>query len=223
MRLIRSIRLMRSIRSMQGDVSPNIKGAFCTGGPNLGQPCDYFSSTCPNDRGINLVQLCHAQGPAGSDDRENTRIIGENQYIKALELFATATQRIGGRVTSRHSFVNMTGLVVNVNGNNFTTCKPAMGYSFAGGTTDGPGFFNFKQGDVTPEHPFWDRIRDFLVPPSESERLCQLPKPVRVMKAHAAGDRRQSLIPSCSISVRSFPVCSFPVLFVSVTDPAADR
>ena len=26
------------------------------------------------------------------------------------------------------------------------TCKPAMGYSFAAGTTDGPGAFNFKQG-----------------------------------------------------------------------------
>lgn len=27
------------------------------------------------------------------------------------------------------------------------TCKPAMGYSFAAGTTDGPGAFNFKQGE----------------------------------------------------------------------------
>lgn len=26
------------------------------------------------------------------------------------------------------------------------TCKPAMGYSFAAGTTDGPGAFNFEQG-----------------------------------------------------------------------------
>lgn len=28
------------------------------------------------------------------------------------------------------------------------TCKPAMGYSFAAGTTDGPGAFNFKQGEA---------------------------------------------------------------------------
>ena len=26
------------------------------------------------------------------------------------------------------------------------TCKPAMGYSFAAGTTDGPGAFDFTQG-----------------------------------------------------------------------------
>lgn len=26
------------------------------------------------------------------------------------------------------------------------TCLPAMGYSFAAGTTDGPGSFNFTQG-----------------------------------------------------------------------------
>lgn len=26
------------------------------------------------------------------------------------------------------------------------TCKPAMGFSFAAGTTDGPGAFNFTQG-----------------------------------------------------------------------------
>ena len=28
------------------------------------------------------------------------------------------------------------------------TCKPALGYSFAAGTTDGPGAFDFKQGKV---------------------------------------------------------------------------
>jgi len=162
----------------QGDVSPNTKGAFCNEGPNAGQPCDKLTSTCPNDRGINLVQLCTAQGPAGKNDRENTRIIGENQYRKAVELFANATQPLGGRLHYRQSFVNMTHLVVEVNGYNYTTCKPAMGYSFAGGTTDGPGFFNFHQGDSDPEHPFWDRIRDFLVEPSESERQCQLPKPI---------------------------------------------
>ena len=26
------------------------------------------------------------------------------------------------------------------------TCKPAMGFSFAAGTTDGPGEFSFEQG-----------------------------------------------------------------------------
>ena len=30
------------------------------------------------------------------------------------------------------------------------TCKPAMGFSFAAGTTDGPGAFDFKQGTFQP-------------------------------------------------------------------------
>ncbi len=28
------------------------------------------------------------------------------------------------------------------------TCKPSMGYSFAAGTTDGPGDFDFTQGHI---------------------------------------------------------------------------
>ena len=28
------------------------------------------------------------------------------------------------------------------------TCPAAMGFAFAAGTTDGPGAFDFKQGDV---------------------------------------------------------------------------
>ena len=37
------------------------------------------------------------------------------------------------------------------------TCKPAMGYSFAAGTTDGAGAFDFTQG-TTSGNPFWDSI-----------------------------------------------------------------
>jgi len=34
------------------------------------------------------------------------------------------------------------------------TCNAAMGYSFAAGTTDGPGAFDFTQGTTSP-NPFW--------------------------------------------------------------------
>ena len=50
-------------------------------------------------------------------------------------------------------------------------------YSFAAGTTDGPGMFNFAQGTTT-SNPFWDRVRDFLSEPTQAEMDCQAPKPI---------------------------------------------
>lgn len=58
-----------------------------------------------------------------------------------------------------------------------TLCSPAMGYSFAAGTTDGPGMFGFTQG-TTSGNPFWDKVRDFLSEPTEEEVECQAPKPI---------------------------------------------
>lgn len=50
-------------------------------------------------------------------------------------------------------------------------------YSFAAGTTDGPGMFNFAQGTTTG-NPFWDHVRDFLSEPTQEEMDCQAPKPI---------------------------------------------
>uniref|UniRef100_A0A4W3KHD5 Neutral ceramidase n=1 Tax=Callorhinchus milii TaxID=7868 RepID=A0A4W3KHD5_CALMI len=58
------------------------------------------------------------------------------------------------------------------------TCKPALGHSFAAGTTDGVGAFNFTQGAVEGD-PFWDAIRDMLLgKPSSEIQECQHPKPI---------------------------------------------
>uniref|UniRef100_A0A8C0LQ95 Neutral ceramidase n=1 Tax=Canis lupus dingo TaxID=286419 RepID=A0A8C0LQ95_CANLU len=58
------------------------------------------------------------------------------------------------------------------------TCKPALGYSFAAGTIDGFGSFNFTQG-TTVGDPFWDTLRDQLLgKPSEEIKQCQKPKPI---------------------------------------------
>uniref|UniRef100_A0A8C5GCR9 Neutral ceramidase n=1 Tax=Gouania willdenowi TaxID=441366 RepID=A0A8C5GCR9_GOUWI len=58
------------------------------------------------------------------------------------------------------------------------TCKPALGHSFAAGTTDGGGDLNFTQGAVEGD-PFWDGIRDALVgPPSNETQECHHPKPI---------------------------------------------
>jgi neutral ceramidase len=57
------------------------------------------------------------------------------------------------------------------------TCKSALGYSFAAGTTDGPGAFDFYQGEIRGK-PFWEFVRSFLKRPSNETVRCQAPKPV---------------------------------------------
>uniref|UniRef100_A0A7M4EU91 Neutral ceramidase n=1 Tax=Crocodylus porosus TaxID=8502 RepID=A0A7M4EU91_CROPO len=58
------------------------------------------------------------------------------------------------------------------------TCKPALGYSFAAGTIDGVGAFNFTQGAVEGD-PFWDTVRDQLLgAPSNETKDCHKPKPI---------------------------------------------
>uniref|UniRef100_A0A673AZQ6 Neutral ceramidase n=1 Tax=Sphaeramia orbicularis TaxID=375764 RepID=A0A673AZQ6_9TELE len=59
-----------------------------------------------------------------------------------------------------------------------STCKPALGHSFAAGTTDGGGDLNFTQGAVDGD-PFWDGIRDALLgEPSNQTQECHRPKPI---------------------------------------------
>lgn len=52
-----------------------------------------------------------------------------------------------------------------------------MGYSFAAGTTDGPGVFAFKQGTTT-DNPLWNMVRNLLSKPSKSQIQCQGAKPI---------------------------------------------
>lgn len=52
-----------------------------------------------------------------------------------------------------------------------------MGYSFAAGTTDGPGAFDFTQGTTT-SNPLWNAVRDFIAEPTKEDIKCQAPKPI---------------------------------------------
>ncbi|KAJ8676464.1 hypothetical protein QAD02_012251 [Eretmocerus hayati] len=56
-------------------------------------------------------------------------------------------------------------------------CLPAMGYSFAAGTTDGPGSFAFEQGTTT-SNPFWNTVRNFLAKPTANDIRCHAAKPI---------------------------------------------
>lgn len=84
--------------------------------------------------------MCIAFGP-GNDMFESTEIIGRNQFEHGLKLFNDPkSTRLMGPVSFRHSFVDMSDRNVTLaNGEIARTCPAALGYSFAAGTTDGPG------------------------------------------------------------------------------------
>jgi neutral ceramidase len=162
-------------QSNEGDVSPNTRGPHCPDG----NPCDNASSTC---NGKN--EQCIASGP-GVDMFDSTRIIGTYQFEKALEVFEAADEILTGPINIRHMFVNMSSVIVSgnftPNGQPNTTCRAAMGYSFAAGTTDGPGAFDFTQGDNnTNGNPFWNFVSGFLAKPSQEQIECQSPKPILI-------------------------------------------
>ncbi|KAJ7407775.1 hypothetical protein WISP_124804 [Willisornis vidua] len=122
-----------------GDVSPNTRGPTCV---NTGESCDNPQSTCP----VGGATMCMAKGP-GRDMFESTRIIGQNIYLKAKELYEKASQEVRGPLSTAHQWVNMSDVSVELNATHkVKTCKPALGHSFAAGTIDGVGAFNFTQG-----------------------------------------------------------------------------
>ncbi|RDD40045.1 Neutral ceramidase [Trichoplax sp. H2] len=156
-------------QSNEGDVSPNTRGPFCI---DSGKPCNKNHSTCNGDD-----TKCIGRGP-GANMFESTEIIGRNQFSKAKELYDGAKKKVTGPVDFRHMYVDMTNVAVTLkNGTKVHTCKPAMGFSFAAGTTDGPGMFGFQQG-YTTGNEFWNLIVKFLEKPSKEQIACQHPKPI---------------------------------------------
>lgn len=167
-------------QSNVGDTSPNTLGAFCEspGQPWDGQACDFNSSTCGGKN-----EDCHGRGPGFRiSDFESNSIIGKAQADGAQAVMQGARVPVTGSVRSVHQFVDMSSYVFNLaNGTQVKTCPPAMGFSFAAGTTDGPGAFDFTQNDNSsePQNPFWEIVKSAITPiPSAEQVACQAPKPI---------------------------------------------
>ncbi|GMN34836.1 hypothetical protein TIFTF001_004925 [Ficus carica] len=159
-------------QSNVGDVTPNVLGAFCN---DSGEPCDFTHSSCHGDN-----QLCLGRGPGYPDEILSTKIIGDRQFIKAVDLFMSATEQLTGKVDYRHVYLNFTNIQVELDGGNVVqTCPAALGPGFAAGTTDGPGFPGFQQGDKELSEK-WIKLRDALQKPSQYQLDCQQPKPVLI-------------------------------------------
>jgi neutral ceramidase len=165
-----------------GDTSPNVLGAYCEYGDHAGEMCDFKTSLCGNK-----TQPCHGRGPYWGRNDAGTASnyeIGTRQYEGARGLWQnqTAFTPIRGKVVKPfHQFVDFSDLeIVLPNGTLVRTCPAAMGYSFAAGTTDGPGAFDFKQAQPGDPHanPLWSAIGNRLHTPNDTQKECQAPKPI---------------------------------------------
>ena len=95
------------------------------------------------------------------------------------------------------------------NGTIVETCPAAMGYSFAGGTTDGPGAFDFVQGDnksIADQNPLWVVVSSLLTTPTPEQKACQQPKPILldVGEMHEPYDWSPNIIDIQSLRVGQF-------------------
>ncbi|KAL9228694.1 hypothetical protein vseg_004246 [Gypsophila vaccaria] len=199
-----------------GDVSPNVQGAFCI---DTGLPCDFNHSTCGGKN-----ELCYGQGPGYPDEFESTRIIGERQFRKAADLFNTASEQIKGKVDHRHAYVDFSNLEVTISAKGsgtdtevVKTCPAAMGFAFAAGTTDGPGAFDFKQGDEQG-NPFWKLVRNTLKSPSKEQVNCQHPKPILLDTGEmkVPYDWAPSILPVQILRIGQFVILSVPSEFTTM-------
>ncbi|KNC51340.1 uncharacterized protein AMSG_07355 [Thecamonas trahens ATCC 50062] len=164
----------------EGDVSPNVEGAWCHAKVG-GTPCADGESVCDGRN-----EECFGVGPGGFDnDFESTRTIGAAQADEAMRLAQSANEALDTAlgVASVHAWVDMTNVTVAPKFSGapspVTTCRPAVGFSFAAGTTDGPGAFNFHQGDnTTSGNPLWDLVRGLIKEPTPAQVACHAPKPI---------------------------------------------
>ncbi|CCM06034.1 uncharacterized protein FIBRA_08280 [Fibroporia radiculosa] len=174
-------------QSNVGDTSPNTLGAVCEspGNPWDGQVCDFEHSTCGN-----RTEDCRGRGPGFRiSDYESNLIIAQRQVDGAKELMEQELASVSGPVRWAHRYLDMNFHRFELpNGTVVQTCPPALGYSFAGGTTDGPGKFDFIQGDnsSSPQNPFWELVKGAVTPPPPPEQIaCQDPKPILLDTGYA--------------------------------------
>uniref|UniRef100_A0A182MZX1 Neutral ceramidase n=1 Tax=Anopheles dirus TaxID=7168 RepID=A0A182MZX1_9DIPT len=204
-----------------GDSSPNINGPKCE---KTGLPCDVLTSSCPAGAGA-----CFASGP-GRDMYESTQIVAERLYRAASGLLAAGgaggageAREVTGPVRFVHQYVDMTTAetvhfdratrsAVRVRG-----CLPAMGYSFAAGTTDGPGAFDFQQGTIT-DNVLWNAVRDFIAEPTQDDKECQAPKPILLAtgRARFPYDWQPKAVPTQLLLVGDFAMAAVPGEFTTM-------
>ncbi|KAK3316316.1 Neutral/alkaline nonlysosomal ceramidase [Apodospora peruviana] len=164
-----------------GDTTPNVLGAWCDDGS--GTQCDFKTSTCADGKS----QSCRGRGPAFQKldlGVSSCYEIGRRQFAGAKSVLdsldSASTAVVGPTVRSFHYYNDMRYYKFPLNnGTTVQTCPAALGHSFAAGTSDGPGAFDFTQGDSgAPNNPLWSVVGSLLRTPSPQQTACQQPKPI---------------------------------------------
>jgi neutral ceramidase len=170
-----------------GDTTPNVDGAYCEDGS--GQECRLEDSTCGG-----TSQACHGRGPFWGLDDGGTKScweIGNRVFNGAINLYndmqdstdSNSVSISGSVVKAYHTFKDFSSFSFTLtNGSVADTCAAALGYSFAAGTSDWPGAFDFKQNDSgDPDaNPLWSVVSAFLHEPDAEQKACQSPKPILI-------------------------------------------
>ncbi|UNI22616.1 Ceramidase [Purpureocillium takamizusanense] len=165
-----------------GDTTPNVLGAYCDDGS--GQQCSLENSTCADGKS----QSCHGRGPefrAVDLGVKSCYEMGRRQYAGAKTIYdsldSSGTPIVGSTVKAFHFFHDMRFWEFTLpNGKTGKTCPAALGYSFAAGTSDWPGAFDFTQGDSGEPNanPIWKVVSGLLRTPSAEQKECQGSKPI---------------------------------------------
>ena len=158
-----------------------ILGAWCEDGSNI--MCSFKYSLCKGKS-----ETCHGRGPnftVHDNGQTSGFTIGSRQFQAAKTLYdtwdANHTPLTGSAVRSFHTFQSMPNFTFSLpNGTAVMTCPAALGYGFAAGTTDWPGYFDFKQGDnsTSDANPVWLLARAAFHQPSPKQIKCQGVKPI---------------------------------------------
>jgi len=170
-----------------GDTTPNVGGAYCDDGS--GQQCKLEDSTCGETNSTKgTSQACHGRGPvfeALDLGVSSCYEIGRRVFAGAKTLYdnfdALSTPVTDPSVKAYHTFQDMSFFKFNLpNGTAVQSCPAALGYAFAGGTSDGPGFADFTQNnpDTNAQNPFWAVVSGVLSTPTPEQKACHSPKPI---------------------------------------------
>ena len=212
-------------QSASGDVSPNVLGAFDA---RAGTACD--GSRAERDGGSAgrfakkkpRVRDCVGRGPPGTEgDRFLSCLVTGTAQAAACVSLLDGAARVSGPVRAAARWVPIgreggAAAAGDLPGDRAAaadrTATPALGYSFAAGTTDGPGENGFTQGDREHEDDttahekktknkqrFLGRVATFLFGGafgvSKETRVAHAPKPVLVAFRDADEDETETRFP----------------------------
>lgn len=93
-----------------------------------------------------------------------------------------------------------------------------MGFSFAAGTTDGPGTLDFDQSETTG-NALWNIVRDFIATPSKEDKDCQMPKPILLATGRATFpyEWQPKIVPTQLAMVGNVVIAALPGEFTTMS------